>query len=182
MTHLKKLALSASASAVALRYAASKGASRVDRGDWSVVATDFEKVFAKAVGDVDKWAKRVWPQNAGVSLKSTKDSDHDNGDPQRYGYSANTTAKVELWVGREEKTFEITLTEDTQPPELDEGGEMEVDLDKNVIEMEWDTPLTAGPWARKHKGREGESRVVKSLTTSIEDGLRMLMEDMGQSD
>lgn len=168
----------ASAPAVALRYAASKGASRVDRDEWSAVATDFEKVFAKAVGDVDKWAKREWPQNAGASLKSTKDSDHDNGDPQRYGYSANTTAEVELWVGREGKTFEITLTEDTQPPELDEDGELQVDLDKNVIEMEWDTPLPPGSWARKHKGREGESRVIKSLTTGIEDGLKTLMEDM----
>ncbi len=171
-----------SASAVALRYAASKRASRVDRDAWSVVANDFEKVFSNAVGKANTWAKRRWPGDAGASLKSTKDSDHDNGDPQRYGYSASTTAKVELWVGRETKVLEITLMEDTQPPELDEWGEMEVDSDKNVIGMEWDTILGTGGWHKKYKGREGESRVIKSLTDSMEDGLVRVMEDMGQSD
>lgn len=143
--------------------------SRVDRDEWGTVADGFEGMFSKATKDANKWAKRMWPQNAGVKLLKTSDFDHDNGDSQRYGYSANTTAKVELWVGRGNEVYEITLTEDTQPPELDELGVMEVDLDKNVIYAEWDDQMSGTP--SSYKASKGWKSVQNSLTSDIEEVL-----------
>lgn len=150
--------------------------SRVDRDDWGLVADGFENVFSKATADADVWAKRMWPQNAGVKLLGTKDFDH--GDPKR-GYSANTTAKVELWVGREKEVYEITLSEDTQPV----VGDMEVDSDRNVIEAEWDDQMDSNTQARirgSYKASEGWKSVQNDLTSDVEEVLINQIQELGR--